>query len=86
MALSDKQIKLAKRIDDHAKKVFAAGGDEEALLLGMSDFMSTFKQIMDSSSPDEMNQLCERFDGFYRFGKLLEAIAQGIQDGRIQVP
>ena len=24
MALSDKQIKLAKRIDDHAKKVFAA--------------------------------------------------------------
>jgi hypothetical protein len=43
MALSDKQIKLAKRIDDHAKKVFAAGGDEEALLLGMSDFMSTFK-------------------------------------------
>ena len=86
MALSDKQIKLAKRIDDHAKKVFATGGDEEALLLGMSDFMPTFKQVMDSSTPNEMNQLCERFDGFYRFGKLLEAIAQGIQDGRIQVP
>ena len=55
-------------------------------LLGMADYMDTFKAVMDSSSPDEMNQLCERYDGFYRFGKLLEALAQGIQDGRIRVP
>ena len=86
MALSKKQIKLARKIDERFKKVIAEGGDDEMLLLGMADFMGEFKQVMDSSTPDEMNQLCERFSGFYRFGKLLEALAQGIQDGRIRVP
>ena len=86
MVLSKKQITLARKIDERFKKVIAEGGNDEMLLLGMSDFMDTFKRIMDSSTPDEMNQLCERFSGFYRFGKLLEALAQGIQDGRIRVP
>ncbi len=86
MVLSKKQITLARKIDERFKKVIAEGGDDEMLLLGMSDYMDTFKRIMDSSTPDEMNQLCERFSGFYRFGKLLEALAQGIQDGRIRVP
>ena len=41
---------------------------------------------MDSSSKSEMNELCERYDGFYRFAKLLELMAQGIADGSIEVP
>ena len=83
MALSGKQIKLARRIDKHVKKVIAGGGDDESLLLPMADYMGTFKRVMDSSTEDE---LCDRFSGFYRFGKLLEAVAQGIEDGRIRVP
>ena len=86
MALSHEQINLARKIDEHVKTVIAAGGDDETLLLSMADYMGTFKQVMDSSTPDEMNQLCDRFSGFYRFGKLLEAMAQGIQDGTIRVP
>ncbi len=86
MALSKKQIKLARRIDEQVKKVIAGGGDDESLLLSMSDYMGTFKQVMDSSTKDEMDEPCDRFSGFYRFGKLLEAVAQGIEDGSIRVP
>ncbi len=86
MALSDKQVELAKRVDEHVKKVIAAGGDDETLLVSMADYMGTFKEVMDSSTKDEMDELCERFSGFYRFGKLLEAAAQGIQHGSIRVP
>ena len=86
MVLRKKQIKLAKRIDQHVKKVIAEGGDDETLLVSMHDYMGTFKQVMDSSSKDEMDELCERFSGFYRFGKLLEAVAQGIENGSIRVP
>ena len=86
MALSDTQVKLAKKIDQHVNKVIAGGGDDETLLVSMGDYMGTFKEVMDSSTTDEMNELSERYDGFYRFGKLLEAVAQGIQDGTIRVP
>jgi len=86
MALSEKQIKLAKRIDEHVKKIIADGGDDEALMVSMSDHMGMFKQVMDSSTKNEMDELSDRFSGFYRFGKLLETVAQGIQDGRIRVP
>ena len=86
MALSDKQVKLAKRVDEHVKKIIAAGGDDETLLVSMADYMGTFKEVMDSSTKDEMDELCERYSGFYRFGKLLEAVAQGIQDGSIRAP
>jgi hypothetical protein len=33
-----------------------------------------------------MDVLCERYNGFYRFAKLLENLAQGIADGSIPVP
>jgi hypothetical protein len=33
-----------------------------------------------------MDILCQQYDGFYRFAKLLENLAQGIADGTIPVP
>ena len=52
----------------------------------MSDHMNTFKEILDSSTPDQMDASCERYPGLYRFGQLLEKIAQGIHEGIITVP
>ena len=85
MALTEKQIRLASTIDQHVKQVIAGGGDDESLLLSMADYMDTFKGVMDSSTKDEMDELCDRFCGFYRYGKLLEAVAQGIENGMIRV-
>ena len=72
-------------MDPRGEQIAYGGGDEE-LLLTMSGQMATFKEVMDSSSKAEMDELCERYDGFYRFGKLLERLAQGIADGNIEVP
>jgi hypothetical protein len=41
---------------------------------------------MDMSTGEEMNALCQRYDGFYHFAKLLERLAEGIADGSIPVP
>ena len=38
-----------------------------------------------SLNPD-MDALYERFDGFYRYAKVLENIARGIEAGDIRVP
>ena len=48
--------------------------------------MGVFKQLLDTCSPEDMDVLCERYEGFYRFAQLLENLAQGIADGTIPVP
>ena len=54
--------------------------------MSMSDHMDTFKQLLDQSKERDIDLLSVRYPGFYRFAKLLEAIAKGIQDGSVRVP
>jgi hypothetical protein len=86
MPLTEQQTRLAGSIDRHVTHVLAQGGGEEALLRSLADHMGTFKQLMDMSTGEEMNALCERYEGFYRFAKLLERLAAGLADGSISVP
>jgi hypothetical protein len=86
MALTEQQTRLAATIDRHVNQVIAGGGGDEALLVSMYDYMDRFKQLLETCSREEMDLLCERYDGFYRFAKLLESLAQGIADGTIPVP
>jgi hypothetical protein len=86
MPLTDQQTRLADAIDRHVRRVLAQGGGDEALLMSLADHMGTFKQVMDMSTGEEMNALCQRYEGFYRFAKLLERLAEGIADGSIPVP
>jgi hypothetical protein len=86
MPLTEQHMRLAVTIDRHVNQVLANGGGDEALLRSMADHMATFKQLLDICSREEMNLLCQRYDGFYRFAKLLETLAQGIADGTIPVP
>jgi len=86
MPLSEQQIRLAVTIDTHVTEVLAHGGGDEALLRSLADDMSTFKQLLDTCTGAEMDALCERYDDFYRFAKLLEMLAGGIADGSIPVP
>ena len=86
MLLSEQQTRLAVTIDTHVRQVIAHGGGDEALLMSMADCMGTFKQLLDTCTSAEMDALCDRYDGFYRFAELLEMLAEGIADGSIPVP
>lgn len=76
------------RIDDERdnSRTFIDGGGDEELLVSLADPMGSFKQIMDMALGEEMNPLCQRYDGFYRLTKLLERLAEGITHGSISVP
>ena len=86
MPLTMQQTQLAETIDTHVRQVLAQGGGEEALLLSLADYMPIFKQLLDTCTGTEMDLLCNRYDGFYRFAQLLERLAEGIADGSIPVP
>jgi len=86
MPLTAQQTRLAGTIDTPVTHVLAHGGGDEALLVSLADHMGTFKQLMEMSTGEEMNVLCQQYDGLYRVGKLLERLAEGIADGSIPVP
>ena len=86
MPLTEQKTRLAVTIDTHVKHILANGGGDEDVLRSLADYMDTFKQLMDMSTSEEMNAFCEQYEGFDRFAKLLETLAQGIADGNIPVP
>lgn len=86
MALTTNQIELAGTIDAYVQQIVAGGGGDEEILRTMSDYMAPFKQLLDMSSRQEMDLLCQQYAGFNRFARLLEQMAQGIADGSLTVP
>jgi len=85
MPFTTEQTRLAVLIDTHVTQVLAEGGGDEALL-SLADSMGTFKQLLETCTSEELNVLCDRYEGLYRFALLLEMLAQGIADGSIPVP
>jgi hypothetical protein len=87
MPLTEKQTQLASALDTHVQRITASGEvDDLVLLAAMAEDMDSFKQVMDCSTTEEMDLLCERYPGFYRYDKVLERVAEGIASGRIAVP
>ncbi|MBN1427607.1 MAG: hypothetical protein JXB07_04425 [Anaerolineae bacterium] len=84
--LTDRQLKLANSIDAYVKNIVKHGGGDADILQNMYDHMATFKELLDTSTQIEMDVLCAKYEGFYRFAMLLESMAKAIQDGRLTVP
>lgn len=86
MPLTERQIWTATKIDTKVQKLAGAGKDDVAILVAMTDQMSAFKELLDTTQPNDMDELSRRFSFFYRYAKILETIASGIQSGEIIVP
>ena len=86
MPFTPEQTRLAVMIDTHVMQVLVDGGGDEALLLSLADPMGTFKQLLETCTSVELHTLCDRYEGLYRFARLLEMLAEGIADGSIPVP
>ena len=86
MALSEKQVWAASKIDSRMQKLLRAGKDDTTVLVAMIDHMPRFKELVDALPPDDLDELARRFSGFRRYAAILEALAGGIQSGAITVP
>jgi hypothetical protein len=86
MSLTAEQLQMAGLIDARVKAIARSGADDLAIFTDMADCLPAFKRLMDASTGDDMNQLAARYTGFYRYAKILETVAAGIQSGNIVVP
>lgn len=85
MSLNGKQLEIALKIDVRVRELERAGANEVEIFMEMSDLMPDFKQLMETARQAGMDELTARFDGFYRYAKILENIAVGIESGEIKV-
>jgi len=84
--LNAEQLQLVQIVNDNALRFPHTEAGEAELLQTSYDYMDAFKRVMDSTSSAQLNDICRQYDGFYRFARLMESLAQGIADGRIDVP
>ena len=52
----------------------------------MLKYMQKFKHLMNTCSPQEMDWLTNKYEGFYDFALFLENFATAIKNGEIEVP
>jgi len=86
MALTSQQLWIAAKIDTRMQKLIRAGKDNMAIMAAMADHMPALHELLNAAQPADMDQLTRKFPGFYRYAKILESIATGIQSGAIPVP
>ena len=56
------------------------------MLISLAGIMVDLKKILGSANKHELETYSQKYDGFYRFMKVLETLAAGIADGSISVP
>jgi len=86
MALTADQRRIAAKIDTRVRKFIRAGKDDMAIVAAMADRMPAFHQLLSTAQPGDIDQLAREFPGFYRYAKIVESLAAGIQSGAIPVP
>jgi len=80
LPLTTKQLVI--HIDNRVNQILASG-DDEMLLISLYDIIGDLKNIMNSSSSQELNAYCQQYNGFFHAMKLLENMTAGIADGGI---
>lgn len=86
MELNAKQKKLIEDIDRKVRLILSYQGSDEFILAELADDMPALKEIVDGMCQKKYKIDFMKYDGFYRYIKILENLAQKIASGEIKVP
>jgi hypothetical protein len=83
MAISSETKNFIKVINSKMNLHFAADSDDAKILKSMSLEIPAIMKIIESLNEEELNNLCDEYEGFYHLMTLLEDLAKGFADGTI---
>jgi hypothetical protein len=87
MPPTEEQIRLASSIDAQIQTLTRQGVTEPLAVVGaMADAMPSFRRILDTATPEVLDEIGQRFVGFHRYAKVLEWLAAKLQSGEIVAP
>jgi hypothetical protein len=79
------QINVASVFDTRIQQLEQMGYGDMEILNEMHSVMPEYKALMDAVGQDGFVYLCDKFDGFSRFSKILRKIAVEIKSGEIKI-
>jgi len=85
MSLTPEQINFISSIDEKVKKILSSGDNEISIMISLLDEISQMKTLINSANQKELQNYCNSHDGFDRYMKILENIANALAGGSIQV-
>ena len=85
LEISCQYRQIAKNIDEHVNKYPDSDIGDESLLRNLFELMIPFKTVIDNCNNVELDYLYAQFPGFFRMASLLEAMAEGIQRGDLEM-
>lgn len=84
--MTGKQLRIASKIDAAMQALGLTGKDDMTVFAKMAGHMADFKWLIDTAKPGVMDELCQRYAGFFQYAMVLETIAGAIQSGGIKAP
>jgi hypothetical protein len=75
--VTETQHQLAQRINRLVRR--AGSGNDDRLLAAMADHMHLFKQLLDTSTEAEMNELVQTYPAFGRYARVLDRLAKRLE-------
>ncbi len=72
--MDETQHQRARRINRLMRR--AGVGSDDRLLAAMADHMHLFKQLLDTSTEAEMNELAKTYPAFGRYTRVLDRLAK----------
>ncbi|EYU13277.1 hypothetical protein [Photorhabdus aegyptia] len=73
--LNAEQLQMVSIIHNHAIRYPLTETGDEQLLQTCYGYMDMFKLVINSTSRIQIDYICQQYDGFYRFAKLMEMLA-----------
>lgn len=84
--LTDDQIELTKLIHEHVEQFADDDAGLELLLPTMSQYLDAFKYIIVNSTEVQRDYLCQQYQGFNRFVRVMQILAELYHDGELDIP
>ena len=84
--MTGKHLRIASKIDAAMQALARTGKDDMSVFAEMAGHMADFKWLIDTARPGVMDELCQRYAGFFQYAKILETVAAGIQARTVAAP
>lgn len=68
-------ICIVEGINKYANNILLQGDDDEDLLSSLENIIGDIKEVMDTSTYQQLDEYCDKYNGFYRYARLLERVS-----------
>ena len=75
MNFNQNTLTIVEGINNYANNILLHRDDDEGLLSSLENILEDIKKVMDTSTYQQLDDYCDKYNGFYRYARLLERVS-----------